>query len=232
MSGTVSLWASVVAVAGTLLGGLLAGVVQARTARVARRETREADRRSEALGAVTALLSALADHRGAMRDREDLRLSGADEDALRDARAVVRVTRAAITAPLSTVAILLPDLAKWADAAVQATYALRKAPDHTVLEHLRLVSVGLERVLRQAASRALAAERPRSRRARRGPALADEGLPVRLDHLAVMVADLVSERSALPQEQLDAERDAAVDAMNELLRQRATRADQAGDHRG
>ncbi|GAB3462503.1 hypothetical protein [Actinophytocola sediminis] len=44
-------------------------------------------------------------------------------------------------------------------------------------------------------------------------------LMVRLDHLAVLVAEIVTEHTAALAEQLAAERDAADDAINELLRQ-------------
>lgn len=155
------MWASVIAVAGTLAGGLLAGVVQARVARTARRETRAGDRRAEALTAVTALLAAVADHRRARWMKEDLRLSGADDDAVVAARAAAHATRSAITAPLATVSILLPELADVAEAAVQATYAMRETDDHAALQALRVASVVAEKQLRQAAAGVFAPERCR-----------------------------------------------------------------------
>lgn len=155
------MWASVIAVAGTLLGGLLAGVVQAWTGRVARREIRADDRRKEALAAVTALLAAVADHRRAMWTVGDLRLSGADEQVLREARAAAHATRSAITEPLATVVILAPTLADAAEAAVQAAYALRHVADPDVLETWRAASVVTDKQLRQAASRVFAPERCR-----------------------------------------------------------------------
>jgi hypothetical protein len=161
MTGGFSLWASVIAVAGTLLGGLLAGVVQAWTARAARRETRAADRRAEALAAVTALLAGVADHRRTMWTLGDLRLSGADDDAVRAARDATHVTRSAITAPLATVSILTPAVADAAEAAVQASYALRNAADQDALEQSRAASVAAEKQLRTAASRVFVPERCR-----------------------------------------------------------------------
>jgi hypothetical protein len=155
------MWGSVIAVAGTLLGGLLAGVVQARVARTARRETRAAERRADALGAVTALLAAVADHRRARWVREELRLSGADAAAAAATRDATHVTRAAVTVPLATVCILVPALAVPAEAAVQAAYAMRNAPDLAALEQLRAESVAAERQLRQAASDVFAPERCR-----------------------------------------------------------------------
>ncbi|GAB3446353.1 protein kilB [Actinophytocola sediminis] len=167
MTSMVSLWASVIAVAGTLAGGLLGGVLQARSARVARRETRAEDRRTEALAALTALLSAVADHRRARWDREDLRLSDADQDTQQAARAAGRITRAAITAPLATVSILLPELADTADAAIQATYAIREVPDRATLDQLRTAAVAAERQLQRDASGVFAPERRRPRLTRR-----------------------------------------------------------------
>lgn len=161
MSDAFSLWTSVIAVAGTLAGGLLAGMVQARTARVARRETRDADRRAEALTAVTALLAAIADHRRTRWVREELRHSGADDTAMTQARAATHATRSAITAPLAMVCILLPELVNPAEAAVQAAYAMRDTSDLAALTALRAASVAAEQQLRQAASRVFAPDRRR-----------------------------------------------------------------------
>lgn len=144
--------ASVVAVVGTLLGGVLGAVVQAWLARVGRRETR----RAEALDAVTRLLAAVADHRRTSWVKEDLRLSGAGQDALLEARGATHGTRSAITAPLALVCILTPSLADVAEAAVQASYAMRDAADHAALEQLRAASVAAEKQLRAAASRVFA----------------------------------------------------------------------------
>jgi hypothetical protein len=66
------MWSSIIAVAGTLLGGALAGLLQVRVERAAR-----ADRRAEALRvALGELVAALGDHRRAMWHREELRLKG------------------------------------------------------------------------------------------------------------------------------------------------------------
>ncbi|MGW9436138.1 hypothetical protein [Streptomyces sp. NPDC055607] len=78
---------------------------------------------------MTALASALAAHRRAQFVREELRLAGADETHLEAARAELHATRAAIETPRVLVAILLPALAPAADAAAQASHALRGAPD-------------------------------------------------------------------------------------------------------
>lgn len=151
------MWSNLITMVATLSGCLLTGLVQARVAGTARRETRAADQRTEALTALVALLAAVADHRRALWVREDLRLSGADEPVIREARAATHATRSAITAPLATVSILLPELADRAEAAVQAAYAMRNTTDHAELEALRAASVAAEKQLRQAASRAFAA---------------------------------------------------------------------------
>ena len=147
-----AVWGNVITLVGTLSGGLLVGMLQARVAHTARRETRAADQRADALAAVTALLSAVADHRRSRWVREELRLSGADAAELVAAREKTHVTRSAITAPLATVCILLPTLADQAEATVQTAYAMRNAPDLTALEALRAASVAAEKQLRQAAA--------------------------------------------------------------------------------
>ncbi|MEU7410996.1 hypothetical protein AB0B40_17000 [Streptomyces sp. NPDC042638] len=67
------MWSSVVAVAGTLLGGALTGLLQLRRERAAR-----AERRAEAPRVAPGeLVAVLGDHRRALWHREDLRLNGA-----------------------------------------------------------------------------------------------------------------------------------------------------------
>lgn len=131
------MWSNVIAVLGTLAGCLVTGGVQARMTRVERRESRRDARRAEALGAVTALVAALADHRRARFVVEDRRLSGADPQSVEQARAAAHATRSAVTVPLTTVSILTPALADAAQVAKQAAYAMRHVPDHTTLEKLR-----------------------------------------------------------------------------------------------
>ncbi|MDX3343520.1 protein kilB [Streptomyces sp. ME02-6979.5a] len=121
---------TIIAVLGTLAGVAITSTYQARAARTALQETR----RTEGLAAVETLAAALADHRRAMWAREDLRLRGEDWST---ARAESHTTRAAITAPLIRVQILLPAAAGPARAAVQAVYDLRGAEDHTALAEAR-----------------------------------------------------------------------------------------------
>ncbi|MEU0931064.1 protein kilB [Streptomyces malaysiensis] len=127
------MWSSIIAVVGTLLGSAVAYVLQQRAGRIERAEARGEVRRSDRLAAVTALVAALAEHRRAMWVREDLRMTGDAPEAYAAARADSHTTRAAITAPLTTVALLAPELAGAAENAARATYALRGAPDPDVL---------------------------------------------------------------------------------------------------
>ena len=135
---------TVLAILGTLAGSGLAYVLQQRAARAERAETRAVGRSHDRLAAVTALVSALADHRRAMWVREDLRLSGAGHDTYSAARADSHVTRAAITGPLTRVVILAPPVALLAKEAAEATYALRGAADGVTLASLRTAAIAAE----------------------------------------------------------------------------------------
>lgn len=128
---------TVIAVVGTLLGAVVAGLIQNRTARTAR----EIARRDKELEAVTAFASAVAAHRRAMAVREDLRLTGADADSIAAARTESHTTRAAIEAPKVLVSILMPRLAPAADRAAQASYALRGAHSAARLNALRETAI-------------------------------------------------------------------------------------------
>ena len=136
------MWDSLIAVGGTLAGGLVASVTQLRGARADRRETLREARRSEALAAVTALAAALAAHRRAMWQFEDAKLRDKPEQTITELEAVQHGTRSAINAPMTTVAILTPTLAGPAREAAQATYAMRDAGDLDVLEARRAVALG------------------------------------------------------------------------------------------
>ena len=127
------MWGSVIAVLGTLAGGVLMTWATARTARTARRETRRDAHRRDALDAVTALATAVANHRRAMVILEEIKLSGLDTA---DAREEKNQTRAAITAPLFRVSVLVPTLTAAAEEAVHATYAIRNSPDEATLQAL------------------------------------------------------------------------------------------------
>ncbi|MCX4971108.1 hypothetical protein OHA98_41620 [Streptomyces sp. NBC_00654] len=123
---------ALIAVLGTLAGALLTGTLAHLTQRSQRAATEAAARRTEALDAVTGLATALADHRRTMYLREERRLRGEDWTT---ERAESHTTRAAITAPLMRLAILLPTLAPAAQTAADAACALRAVTDDTTLHH-------------------------------------------------------------------------------------------------
>ncbi|WP_303658455.1 protein kilB [Streptantibioticus silvisoli] len=144
---------SIVAVAGTLLGSVVAYWLQQRASRAERAAAGAADVQREVTAAVAQLAAALADHRSAMWLREDLRLSGTEPDAYDRARAASHTTRAAITAPLATVKILAPHLARPAAEAAQAAYALRNAADTDTLNAARAAAITAADQLLTAAAR-------------------------------------------------------------------------------
>ncbi|MEV4975555.1 protein kilB [Streptomyces scopuliridis] len=145
------MWSSIIAVAGTLLGGIVTGLIQNRHARGARTEAREDQRRGAQLQALTALASAVAAHRRAMWVREDLRLSGAAPEAYEAARAESHATRDAITAPLVSLSVLAPALASPAKEAARASYRLRGAADAEALSDARDASIAASEQLIAAA---------------------------------------------------------------------------------
>jgi hypothetical protein len=135
------MFSAVIAVIGTLAGSVVAYVLQERAGRAARADARAADQARERLAALTALVSALADHRRAMWVREDLRLTGGAPNAYAAARAESHVTRSAVTGPLTTLSILAPELAAAARTAADATYALRGASDSDTLTARRTETI-------------------------------------------------------------------------------------------
>ncbi len=135
------MWGSVIAVLGTLLGSVTAYMLQQRTARKDRAEVRGYEERRDRIAAVTTLTVALADHRRSMWVREDLRLSGASDADYQAARAASHNTRSALTAPLTTLAILAPDLAGVAQDAAGATYALRNTENRELLDFYREAAI-------------------------------------------------------------------------------------------
>ncbi|WP_030603578.1 hypothetical protein [Streptomyces achromogenes] len=146
------MWSSVIAVAGTLLGGALTGLLQMRRERAARDE-----RRAEALRvALGELVAALGDHRRALWHREDLVLNGASPEAVDAARAQTRATRSAVTSPLVAVCVLEPALTGPARRAALAAFALRDAPDRTELAARREAAITATDDLVAAAGRVMA----------------------------------------------------------------------------
>ncbi|ARP71304.1 protein kilB [Streptomyces pluripotens] len=150
------MWASIIAVVGTLLGGTLTGLLQIKSARITQSAAR-ADQREEALRrALGELVAALGDHRRAMWHREVLRLNGATEEAVEAARTVSRATRSAVTGPLVAVSVLERSLAGPARQAALAAFNLRDATDHTTLAAHREAAIAATDELVAAASRAMA----------------------------------------------------------------------------
>jgi hypothetical protein len=147
------MWQSIIAVAGTLLGGIVTAALQQRAARTQRTEDRSTGHRDATLTAVTELATAPADHRRAMWVREDLRLRG---EGWESARAESHTTRAAITAPMVRVQVLAPELADAAAVAATATYALRGAVDDDALQAARAAAVRAADTLVAAAAQDLA----------------------------------------------------------------------------
>jgi hypothetical protein len=130
------MWASVIAVIGTLAGGLTTGLLQARVSRTARQDDRAAARWEAQVANSSAMVAALADHRQAIWRCEDLRLNAAAAEEIAEARAAARITRSAITGPMTTLSLLAPELIEPARAAARATYVLRDVPDRATLDTL------------------------------------------------------------------------------------------------
>jgi hypothetical protein len=135
------MWDSLIAVVGTLAGGWGGGFVQLRGARAERRENRREARRAEALKAVTVLAGAVADHRRAMWQFENAKLTGQPAQTVAELGAVQHGTRSAINTPMTTVVILTPALADKAREAARAAYAMRDSGDLDVLEARRAVAL-------------------------------------------------------------------------------------------
>ncbi|WP_121832821.1 protein kilB [Streptomyces sp. S1] len=135
------MFATVAAILGTLAGALLSGVLTARQARTALRDSEATARRQAAVDAVADLAAAVAAHRSAMWHRENKRLTG--EDWSKD-REHSHTTRAAISALAVRLAILAPALRPAAEAAVQASYALRGAGTEAELDAAREASLAAD----------------------------------------------------------------------------------------
>jgi hypothetical protein len=120
--------ATIIAVLGTLLGAVVAGVFQQRTAHRAERAATTEQLRRDRLNAVTELAAAASDHRRAMWMRETATLNNEPADRIEELRAASYVTRSAITRPLVAVQVLLPEPAVSAAAKdmVSATYSMRE----------------------------------------------------------------------------------------------------------
>lgn len=127
------MFGTIVAVLGTLAGVLLTGVVQDRAHGRAVRAERAAELRRDQVAAVTALSTAVSNHRRAMYMRGDARLAGEPDARVAELRAESHATRAAVQEPLVQVRLLIADPAVRAacDAMLSATYGMRQADGTT-----------------------------------------------------------------------------------------------------
>ncbi|MCE7080447.1 pRL2-23 [Streptomyces sp. ST2-7A] len=133
------MWASIIAVIGTLAGATVAGLLQHRAARAGRTEERAAELRRDRITAVTELAASLSDHRRAMWELKDAELTDASPDRVRKLLDTSHETRSEITSPSVRVRLLVSDatVRNAAVRATRATYAIRDAADLRELESLR-----------------------------------------------------------------------------------------------
>ena len=125
-----AMFATVIAVLGTLLGSLLTGRFQERSADRTERETRRRNERREQFEAITGLAEAVSAHRSMMWRRGDAKFRG-DLDRHQELRIRSHETRAAVTAPLVALRLLIvdPELRAAADRMVDATFGMRHQDD-------------------------------------------------------------------------------------------------------
>ncbi|MFI6125359.1 hypothetical protein ACIBCU_37555 [Streptomyces sp. NPDC051064] len=122
-----------IAVLGTLLGAVVAGVFQQKNTSRAEGAARAEQLRRDRLEAVTALASVGSDHRRALWMRGEAKLNDQPAPQLEGLRLASHVTRSAITRPLVAVQILIPDPAVTdaAKAMVITAYRMRDADTST-----------------------------------------------------------------------------------------------------
>ncbi|MBL0777623.1 pRL2-23 [Streptomyces albidoflavus] len=150
--------ATLLAVAGTLLGALVSGLLQHRLARAARAEAQAVQHRTAQLDAVTDLTDALSAHRRAMWAVIDATLTGADSGRVTELRDESHRTRAAVTAPAVRIRLLIADevVRNAATTAITCTYAIRDAANPTHLDALRQAALTTHDHLVEEAARHLA----------------------------------------------------------------------------
>lgn len=126
----VTLLATAIAVLGTLLGSVVTGRFQERAADRTERASRQQDRRREQLTAITGLAEAVSAHRSMMWRRGDAKFRG-DDDRHQELRIRSHETRAAVTAPLVALRLLITDseLRAAADRMVDLTFGMRHQDD-------------------------------------------------------------------------------------------------------
>jgi hypothetical protein len=154
------MWTAVIAVLGTLAGGLANALAQARSERAARREAhaarmqeRAATHQDSQVAAVESLVKSLNDHRAAMARRMERVLGGAPDDEIEALRDLTRATRSEISVPLASVSVRAPALAEVAETAARASYALRNVGDQAELDAARVAAGEAVTALIQAAAR-------------------------------------------------------------------------------
>ncbi|RZD64985.1 pRL2-23 [Streptomyces albidoflavus] len=147
--------ATLLAVAGTLLGALVSGLLQHHLTRAARAEARAVQHRTAQLDAVTDLADALSAHRRAMWAVLDATLTGAEDGRVTELRDESHRTRAAVTAPAVRIRLLIADQAvrDAATTAIAATYAIRDAADPAHLDALRQAALSAHDHLVEKAAR-------------------------------------------------------------------------------
>ncbi|MFI7240405.1 hypothetical protein [Streptomyces cyaneofuscatus] len=128
--------ATTIAVLGTLLGAIVAGAFQQKTAGRAERAANTAQLRRDRLDAVTELAAAGSDHRRAMWMRGEAVLNEAPAEVVQELRRASHVTRAAITRPHVAVQVLMPDTDVQAAATEMVTAAYRMRDASTSTEDL------------------------------------------------------------------------------------------------
>ncbi|MEU7075997.1 hypothetical protein AB0B30_38375 [Streptomyces narbonensis] len=167
------MWASIVAVLGTLAGALTAGLLAHRAARTARAEQRADRYREDQIAAVADFAAALDAHRSAMFHRERLAMEESSAAAVQrdgvasaemtehhqEAQTKSHDTRAAITAPHVRLQVLAPALAVPAQTAADATYAMRKANSRADLDAMRRTAKDASAAFVNAAATLLASGR-------------------------------------------------------------------------
>ena len=154
------MWTAVIAVLGTLAGGLANALAQARSERAARREAhavrmqeRAAHHQDSQVAAVESLVKSLNDHRAAMARRMERALGGAADEEIEALRDLTRATRSEISVPLASVSVRAPALAEVAEAAARASYALRDVVDQAQLDAARVAAGEAVTALIRAAAR-------------------------------------------------------------------------------
>lgn len=132
-----SVWASVIAVVGTLAGVAVTAWWQARAARVHRREARQEARRGEALTALTALVAALSEHRRATWVERRAFLAGENRRVVAEATLAARETWSRTATALATVKVVAPEFTPDTEAVTDAIWEMSTAETTAVLEQRR-----------------------------------------------------------------------------------------------